>query len=638
MNRLQQFLTVLGVSLGLVSCGGSEPEVIEPALDNQADVEAFFAANPDRFVFSEIANLPSNLIWQDGSDMAVFADEDAKRGGSLNLRLASMQQTLRITGPDANGSLRGPLWSANNIGLIEFHPWQEGYFPGLARQWAEDPNDPNTFYFRLDPDARWSDGLPVTMEDVFFTAYMFMSPHIKYPAVNKAWEANLGRMTRFDDETFDFTLKKSSPESLMTIAGFNFVQREFYREFGEDYVERYHWRFSPVTGAYTLNPDDVEKGRRITMTRIENWWGDNKKFLKNRFNPDRLRFTLMRDDSKAFEAFLRGDFDWHSLTRTDLWHERSNEAPMNDGYIERAKVFDHLPAAREGVYMNALDEVLSNRTIRLGVQHAINYEHVNRALFRGDRRRTNSVSHGYGTYSHPTLRPRAYDVELAQQYFNEAGYTERGADGVLMTPEGKRLSLVLTIANEATRNEEASILKSQALKAGLEIIIDSLDRTAYFTKTFEKKYQMALHGWDTGYSKLPTYQWEFRGEDAGQPSNFNTTNIQDDQLDALLLEWDGESDAAKAQLVAHQIQERVHEFAAWVPGLTIDYTRWGYWRWIKWPDYFQIPRYFFFMRSGVFWIDEEAEQLTREAMENDETFPPKTVIYDRWAPEPKKNL
>jgi microcin C transport system substrate-binding protein len=615
----------------LASCGSPEPEVIEPSYDNDAEVQAFFADNPERFVFTTADAIPANLDWQDGAGMEVFADPNAKRGGTLNLRLASMQQTLRITGPDANGSLRGPLWSANNIGLIEFHPWQEGYFPGLAKEWAVDPEDPNNIFLRLDPDARWSDGLPVTMEDVFFTAYMFMSPHIKYPAVNKAWEDNLARMTRYSQDVFSFTLKKSSPEPLMTIAGFNFAQREFYREFGEDYVERYHWKFSPVTGAYTLKPNDVEKGRRITMTRIDNWWGDNRKYLKNRFNPDRLRFTLVRDDSKAFESFLRGDFDWHSLTRTDLWHERSQEAPMLDGYIHRAKVYDHVPAAREGVYMNALDEVLSNRAVRLGVQHAINYDLVNTALYRSDRRRMNSVSDGYGPYSHPTLRPRAFDIEKAQEYFKQAGYTELGSDGVLTTPEGKRLSLVLTIANESTRNEEASILKTQALKAGLEIVIDSLDRTAYFTKTFEKKYQMALHGWNTGYSKLPTYQWEFRGEDAGQPSNFNTTNIQDDELDKLLLEWDGISDPAYAQAVAHGIQERVHEFAAWVPGLTIDYTRWGYWRWIQWPDYFQIPRYFFFMRSGVFWIDEEAQAETKEAMSNEETFPPSTIVYDRWA-------
>jgi microcin C transport system substrate-binding protein len=601
-----------------------------PAFDNEQEVQAFYAANPDRFVFASPEDLPQNLRWQDGSELDTFADPNAKRGGTLSIRLAAMQQTLRMVGPDANSTLRGPLWSANTVGLIEIHPWQEGYIPGTANQWAIDPEDSRTIYLRLDPDARWSDGTPLTMEDVFFTAYFSLSPHLKAPAYNRVWDDQLARLTRYDDLTFAITQKKRSPEPLMTIAGMTIVQREFYREFGEDYVEKYHWRFAPVTGAYTLNPDKVERGRQITMDRIPDWWGDQKPFLRHRFNPDHLRFTLVRDDSKAFEAFLIGDFDWHDLTRTDLWHERANEAPIRRGYIERAKFFHHLPAAREGVYMNARDDILADRTLRLGVQHAINYELVNSALYRSDRRRIRSFSDGFGPYSHPQLRARPFNIDLAADYFRKAGYTERGADGILMRPDGTRLSLVMTVANEANRNEEAAILQTQARKAGLDIVIDSLDRTAFFTKVFEKKYQLAIHSWNTGYSKLPLLQWELRGVDAGKPSNFNTTNIEDARLDELINEWDQLQDPERAKAVAHEVQERVHDFAAWVPGLTVDYQRWGYWRWVKWPDYFQVPRYFFFMKTGVFWIDEEVRVETQQAMQNGLTFPPQTITYERW--------
>lgn len=615
--------------LTLTNCG-SEPEVIEPAYDNGAEVQAFFEENPDRFIFAKTEDLRSDLNWQDGAGLDTFADPNAKRGGTLNVRLPSMQQTLRMLGPDANGSLRGPLWSANSINLIAIHPWSEGYIPGLAKAWAIDPDNNRKVYFELDPDARWSDGLPVTMEDIFFTAYFSLSPYLTEPAYNKAWDDFIESMTRYGDDILAITLKRASPEPLSTFTGFAVVQREFYREFGEDYVEKYHWRFPPVTGAYILDPDKVVKGQRITMDRIDNWWGDSKKFHKHRFNPDHLRFSLIRDDAKAFEAFLRGDFDWHSMTRTDLWYERGNDEPFAQGYIDKATVFDQLPAARDGLYINADDPLLNNRTLRLGVNHAINYELVNSALFREDRRRIRSFSDGYGGYSHPTLRARKYDIDLAQQYFAEAGFTTRGQDGVLTNGSGQRLSVVLTVANEANQLEVASILKTEAIRTGLEIIIDSLDRTAFFTKTFEKKFQMALHGWNTGYSKLPSYQWELRGEDAGKPSNFNTTNIKDEELDALIAEWDQVSDPVRAQQIAHGVQERVHEFAAWIPGLTFDYSRRGYWRWVQWPDYFNVPRYFFFMNSGVFWIDEDIQQATREAMENEETFPPQTLVYDRW--------
>ncbi len=625
------FRFVLFFALGLLITGcGGEPEVLEPKYDNETEVQAFYQANPERFIYASPADLPENLTWQDGNELEPFADPNAKRGGTLNIRLSSMQQTLRMLGPDSNGSLRGPLWSANSINLIQIHPWSDGYIPGTAKAWAIDPENSRKVYFKLDPDARWSDGHPFTLEDIFFTLYFSLSPYLNEPAYNKATDDFMESLTRYDDQTFALTLKRASPEPLSTFATFSMVQREFYREFGEDFVEKYHWRFPPVTGAYVLDPEKVDKGFRITMDRIDNWWGDNKKFHKHRFNPDHLRFTLMRDDSKAFEAFLRGDFDWHAMTRTDLWHERGKDEPFTKGYIEKAKVFDQLPAARDGVYLNAEDDLLKNRTLRLGVNHAINYELVNDALFRQDRRRIRSFSDGFGPYSHPTLHARKYDVELAQQYFAKAGFSERGQDGVLVNEAGQRLSLVLTIANRANEGEIASILKTEALKTGLEIIIDTLDPTAFFTKTFEKKFQMALHGWNTGYSKLPSYQWELRGEDAGKPSNFNTTNIKDEQLDAYIVEWDQLTDPIRAQQVAHGVQERVHEFAAWIPGLKLDYTRWGYWRHVRWPDYFNVPRYFFFMNSGVFWIDEDIQAETKAALDAGTTFPEQTIIYDRW--------
>ena len=76
-----------------------------------------------------------------------------------------LRPTLRILGPDSNGTLRGPLWSANTVYLIHQHPWEEGYIPGVARRWAVDPENHRRIFLELDPDARWSDGRPVTAHD-----------------------------------------------------------------------------------------------------------------------------------------------------------------------------------------------------------------------------------------------------------------------------------------------------------------------------------------------------------------------------------------------------------------------------------------------------------------------------------------
>jgi microcin C transport system substrate-binding protein len=620
-------VVLLAVAAG---CDKAGIEEASPAYDNTEAVEAYYQSHPERFVFSSLAQLPENLNWQDGSDLPSFGDSRAQRGGTLKLRLRTMQQTLRIAGPDANASLREPLWSANSVNLIHMHPWENGFIPGIARQWAIDPQDNRTVYLKLDPDARWSDGRPVTVEDLFFSLYFLLSPDIQDPSLNRVYDELFVRITRYDDETLAITQSRHTPEPLFAVSTLILSQREFYREFGPDYVDRYHWRFAPVTGPYQLDPDKVKRGRQITFERLENWWANDKPFYRHRFNPDKMSYVVIRDDNKAFEAFLKGDIDWHSLTRTSLWYDYEEDASIQEGFIERAWVYNQLPAGSPGIFMNALHSSLEDRNIRLGLQHAMNFERVNDGLYRGDKRRIRSFSDGYGPYSHPTLRARPFDRTKAAAYFKKAGFSSRGSDGVLLDPSGQRLSFVLTISNQGDEVTEALILKEEAQTVGVELIIEVLDPTAFFTKTFEKNHELAIHGWNNGYSSLPIFEWELRGEDAGRPSNFNTTNINVDQLNELLQLWNGLADPVRAQEVAHRVQEQVHEFAAWVPGLTTDYTRLGYWRWVQWPEYFQVPRYFMFTGSGVFWIDQDRKGETLAAQQEDRPFSAVTVVYDRW--------
>jgi len=633
MKSLFSLAVVAVVLVTLVGCGGSEDVTETEVFDNAALVDAYYRDNPERFVFSSIDQLPPDLTWENGEGLAPIGDPRAKRGGQLRLRVNSMQHTLRILGPDANSTLRGPLWNANMIYLLMRHPWEDAYMPGLAQEWAIDPADSRTIYLRLDPDARWSDGRPFTIDDIFFSLYFLLSPEIQDPAINRVFDDNVTRITRYDDSTLAFTFTKPTPDPLGNLSTFILVQREFYREFGEDYVDRYHWRFSPVTGPYTLAEEDIRKGRQVTFRRLENWWADDKPYYRHLYNPDRLTLLLIRDDNKAFEAFLRGDIDWHAMNRTTYWYERAEEPPIVDGYIERAWVYDQLPAARIGVYMNSDKPLLNDLTIRLGIQHAINYDRVNEGLYRGDRRRIRSFADGYGRYSHPSLKARPFDLAKAAEYFSEAGFGQRGDDGILMNAEGERLSFVLTIPNRDDDVTVGSLLKEEAMRAGLELQLDVMDPTAYFTKVFEKNYQLSLHSWNTGYSPLPAFEWELRGVDAGKPQNFNTTNINDPRLDELLEAWDKNADPDIAEKLSHEAQQRVHDYAAWVPGLMADFHRMGYWRWVQFPDYFQVPRYFFFLESGVFWIDEERRAETMKAREEGETFPPVTDIYERWRRE-----
>jgi microcin C transport system substrate-binding protein len=343
-----------------------------------------------------------------------------------------------------------------------------------------------------------------------------------------------------------------------------------------------------------------------------------------------LTYVVIRDDFKAFEAFLNGSIDFFSLNSTELWYDRADAASIRDGYIHRSQYYTLLPAGSFGIQMNSMQPLLDDLNVRVGIQHAINYDRVNKDIYRGDRRRIRSFVDGYGAYDHPDLRAREFDVQRALAHFAKAGFTERGTDGILVDESGRRLSFTLTVDNSSQDSRIALLLREEGAQAGLELRIEELDPTASFSKLFEKNHELILSGWTTGFATVPTFEWEMRGEDAGKKKNFNSTNIKVDALDDLLEKWDTLQDPEEAYQVSHDIQEEIHEYAAWVPGLTADFTRVGYWRWVKWPDYFHGPKSQSFTGLGVFWIDEDLKEETLEARKKGTVFPPVTEMHDRW--------
>ncbi len=98
----------------------------------------------------------------------------------MRAALTDFPRTLRTRGPDSNGAIRNYLSDWMRVDLAHKHPNEKKYFPGLAKEWAVD-YDSATIYFRLRPEARYSDGVPVTVDDFFFTFYFMRSPWIQAP-------------------------------------------------------------------------------------------------------------------------------------------------------------------------------------------------------------------------------------------------------------------------------------------------------------------------------------------------------------------------------------------------------------------------------------------------------------------------
>ena len=74
----------------------------------------------------------------------------------------------------------------------------------------------------------------------------------------------------------------------------------FYRELDGEFLSKYQWNPEPTTGAYVALPENVDKGKVITLVRQEDWWADQKRFFRYRFNPEKIKVSVVRGLQQSF--------------------------------------------------------------------------------------------------------------------------------------------------------------------------------------------------------------------------------------------------------------------------------------------------------------------------------------------------
>lgn len=646
---------LLLAALLIAGCGGSGG-VQWPEQDITEEELAYYAAHPEFFIEKSIDDLPQNLVWERGEHLPEIGSPNARRGGTYRARIQDFPRTLRLYGPDSNSSFRPFLLDDVTVRFGHLHPNYAGdhsMFPGLAEEWAVD-YDNRTVYVRIDPKARWSDGVPVTTDDVFFMFFFFQSQHIRAPWFNNWYGIgiNYQRVIRFDDRTFAIEMVSRRPDMVNRVLGLYPVPRHFFRELGPDFVQRFNWRFAPTTGPYVLTPEELERSRRnrgrITFERLDDWWANDKKNWRYRFNADRLRIRVIRDTPKSFELFLAGEMDNFGMNLAEFNFDRlpDHHPLVQRGLIHKATFFNDIPRPTWGLWINSARRHLDNNDVRIGINYASNWDLVIQQFFRGEYNRMHTTADGFGSMTHPGIRARPFDIVRAREHFALAGFVNRGPDGILVNDRGERLSFVLSTGSEALAGV-LTILREEARKAGLEFRIEVLDASTNWKKVQEKNHDITFSAFGVSVELFPRYWETYHSSNAfdvpfladGVTPNperrvrEQTNNLQSiaiAELDRLILLYDRSDSLDEMRELAFKMEEILFEHASFVPGFYMAFFRTAYWRWVQWPDDFNVR----FARDPIeyylFWFDLAKYEETRAARRGRERFEPSIRIFDQW--------
>lgn len=626
MNRFIELLILFAVT-GLVGSLLAQDDVMDDTDESDANKIAPEDLLPDE--------LPENLFWQTNNDDPEFASPDAIRGGTFHTWMLAYPLTMRTVGPDSNGRFAGFLRPIQ-FGPIAFHPQTRQPIPMLATHWALG-DDGRSIYFRIHPDAQWSDGERVTADDFVFNLHFMRSEKIVAPWYNNYYTERIKDVKKYDELTYGVRGADAKPEIEM-FANYSVGARpEHFHDLTDTWVQDYNWRPEPTTGPYHVA--SMEDGKYVEFERTKNWWANDLRYVRNRFNPEKIRVTVIRNESTAWLHFLNGELDSFGLTIPEYWHDKTNHEVFKRGYVAKYWFYHRLPVPSAGMYLNTAKPLLDDQNIRYGLAHSMNIEKVIQTVLRGDYERLPTFQLGFGAYDNTSIRPRKFDLKKAAEYFEKAGFETRGRDGIRVKKDEKgnviaRLSFLVTYGTPI-HEDRLVVLREEAKKAGVDLRLELLDPSASFKKMLEKKHEIAWLTWSSsGFS--PRYWEHFHSANANKPQNNNVTNTSIPEMDPLIMQFRASANLEERIGLAHTLERMVHDHGAVIPTYQVPYTRDAAWRWIELPEWLGTETSGSLINSqatsqgyssgGLFWINEERKKEILALKAKRKKMEPLTII------------
>ncbi|MDD5198352.1 MAG: extracellular solute-binding protein [Terrimicrobiaceae bacterium] len=430
--------------------------------------------------------------------------------------------------------------------LVEMHSTKDEPVGALAKSWEISP-DGKTYTFTINPAARWSDGQPVTAEDIQFYYDVMMNPK----NLTSLFRVDLSRFARpevVDAHTVRITASEPHWKNFWTAAGFVALPKHAWKD--ADFNKQ-NFEFPVVSGPYELS--DVKMNRSITLKRRGNWWGRVKQYNVGKYNFDQLVFKSTEDRNKVLEMLKKGDIDAYPVYTAQIWAEKTDFPQVQKNWIVRQNVFNKEPKAFQGLALNMRRPILQDVRVRQALAHLLNRALMNEKLMFNQYFLLNSYFPDlYPNNQNPAAPITEYDPEKARALLKDSGW-QVGPDGVL-AKDGQAFSLtILHYDNSDLRHLNIYL---QDLKAvGIDAKLDIVSRATFTKRVDSHDFDMIWTNWSASRLRDPETLWSSKTAD--DIATQNLSGVKDAEIDKLITRQKTEMDLGKRNEILKQIDARL---------------------------------------------------------------------------------
>ena len=369
--------------------------------------------------------------------------------------------------------------------------------------------------FTLRPEARFSDGSPVTVADVMWSMETLGTEG--NPRYAAAWK-KIASMEQTGERSVRFTFNSEDRE-LPLILGLRPVLKKAQWE-GKDFAEA--TMEVPVgSGPYTLAASEL--GVQVTYRRNPDWWGKDLPFNRGLWNFDEIRYDYFANPQAIFEAFKAGQLSAYREANVAKWLSSYDFPAVRSGEIVKAEIPHGRPSGIEGFVMNTRRPLFADWRVREALILAFNFEFINQTLNGGVLPRIPSYFGNSFLGMEPGARATGRELELLEPFkadlppgaiegyalpvsdgtqanrkniraatalLEEAGWTV-GSDGILKNAAGEPFTFEILLVTGQDEMASTAEVYIEALKAlGISARLNKIDDAQYRERTNAYDFDM----------------------------------------------------------------------------------------------------------------------------------------------------
>ena len=345
---------------------------------------------------------------------------------------------------------------------------------GLLAKTVETNEARDFVTFRLDPRAHFSDGRPVTAEDVLFS-WELLRDHGR--PNHRQYYSKVVKAEALDPLTVRFDLSGANDRELPLILGLMPVLARH----ATDVATFEETSLTAPVGSGPYRVTAVRPGASVTFTRDPNYWGRDLPINRGLFNFDEIRFDYYREANALFEAFKRSLYDFRVENEPLRWHEGYDFPAAKNGEVIRETVKTGLPKPSEYLIFNTRRALFADIRVRRALTLLLDFEWINRNYFFNLYSRSGGFFAGseLSAYARPAdererelLKP--FSSQVAPDIL-DGSYRLPVTDGSGRDRETLRRALALL--GEAGFELDGTVLRQRATKApfAFEILVATRD-------------------------------------------------------------------------------------------------------------------------------------------------------------------